>query len=145
MKPCSHSTTLPRHPAIPFKDKSERSALLVPCTHFVEFCYSLGFGTTAVSAIPETVLTSLLLRHYRQLSSGLHTLSSQSYSPAHACALFLCLSSPILTTLSTLQKCNIHILVKLSQSQEQRSAPVLEIPMEAAMPCKVKQCREVWC
>ena len=39
-------------------------------------------------AIPETVLTSLLLRHYKQLSSGLHTLSSQSYSPAHACALF---------------------------------------------------------
>ena len=39
-------------------------------------------------AIPETVLTSLLLRHQQQLSSGLHTLSSQSYSPAHACALF---------------------------------------------------------
>ena len=39
-------------------------------------------------AIPETVLTSLLLRHYKQLSSVLHTLSSQSYSPAHACALF---------------------------------------------------------
>ena len=39
-------------------------------------------------AIPETVLTSLLWRHYKQLSSGLHTLSSQSYSPAHACALF---------------------------------------------------------
>ena len=38
-------------------------------------------------AIPETVLISLL-RHYKQLSSGLHTLSSQSYSLAHACALF---------------------------------------------------------
>ena len=37
-------------------------------------------------AIPETVLTSLLLRHYKQLSSGVHTLSSQSYSHAHACA-----------------------------------------------------------
>ena len=39
-------------------------------------------------AIPETVLACLLLRHYKQLSSGLHTLFSQSYSPAHACALF---------------------------------------------------------
>ena len=38
-------------------------------------------------AIPETVLTSLLLRHYKQLSSGLHTLSSPCCSPAHACAL----------------------------------------------------------
>ena len=35
-------------------------------------------------AIPETLLISLLLRYYKQLSSGLHTLSSQSYSPAHA-------------------------------------------------------------
>ena len=39
-------------------------------------------------AIPETVLTSLLLRHYKQLSFGLRTLSSQSHSPAHACAQF---------------------------------------------------------
>ena len=31
-------------------------------------------------AILETVLTSLLLRHYKQLSSGLHTLSSRSCS-----------------------------------------------------------------
>ena len=39
-------------------------------------------------AIPMTVLASLSLRQYKQLSSGLHTLSSQFYSPAHACALF---------------------------------------------------------
>ena len=40
---------LPRHPAIRFKDTSERSVLLLPCAHFVEFYYSLGFGTTADS------------------------------------------------------------------------------------------------
>ena len=49
MNPHSHLATLPRHPAIWFKDKSEKSELLLLCTHFVEFCYSLGFGTTAVS------------------------------------------------------------------------------------------------
>ena len=37
--------------------------------------------------IPETVLTLLLLL-YKQVSSGLHTLPSQSFRPAHACALF---------------------------------------------------------
>ena len=29
--------TLPRHQAIRVKDKSERSVLLLPCTHFLEF------------------------------------------------------------------------------------------------------------
>ena len=53
MKPCSHPVVLPRHPAIQFKDKSERSMLLVlllPLYALLcELCYSLGFGTTAVS------------------------------------------------------------------------------------------------
>ena len=61
----------------------------------MEFCVHILWSFVTRSAlvplesvaIPETVLTSLLLRHYKQLSSGLHTLSSQSYSPAHACAL----------------------------------------------------------
>ena len=34
MKPCSHPVVLPRHPAIRFKDKSERSVLpFCLCTH----------------------------------------------------------------------------------------------------------------
>ena len=42
--------TLPRHPAVRFKDKSERSVLLFICTHFLwSFCYSLGFGNTGAS------------------------------------------------------------------------------------------------
>ena len=49
MKPFSHSATLPRRPAIRSKDKSERSVLLLHCTNSVDFCDSLGFGTTAVS------------------------------------------------------------------------------------------------
>ena len=49
MNPYSHLAALPRHPAIPFKDKSERSVLLLMCTHVVELCCSVGFGTTAVS------------------------------------------------------------------------------------------------
>ena len=62
---CSHSATFPRHPAIQFKDKSERSVLLLLFTHFVEFCHSLGCGTLQSVAILETVLTFLVLPHYK--------------------------------------------------------------------------------
>ena len=52
-------------------------------------------------AIPETVLTSLLLRHNRQLSSGFaHALFTVLQSCSRVC-LVLYLSSPIPTTLST--------------------------------------------
>ena len=49
MNPFSHLATLPRYPATRVMDKSERSVLRLPCTHFLELCYSLGFGTTAAS------------------------------------------------------------------------------------------------
>ena len=39
-------------------------------------------------AILETVRASSSLCQSKQLSSGLHTRSSQSYSPAHVCVLF---------------------------------------------------------
>ena len=61
---------LPRHPAILFKDKSERSVLLFPL-------YALLWSFVARSAlvplqsvvIPDTVLSvdSLLLCHYKQI------------------------------------------------------------------------------
>ena len=70
MKPCSHPVVLPRHPAIRFKDKSERSVLLLPL-------YALLWSFVARSAlvplqsvmIPETVLSvdSLLLFHCIQI------------------------------------------------------------------------------
>ena len=78
MKPCSHSATLPPHPTIGFRVKSERSALF-----FLVFCYSLGIGTTAVSG-DSWDSVDFLLRHDKQVSSGLQTLPSQSYSPARA-------------------------------------------------------------
>ena len=49
MRPFLHPVVFPRHPAILFNVKSERLVLLLPCAHFVEFCYSLGFGTTGDS------------------------------------------------------------------------------------------------
>ena len=70
MKPCSHPVVLPRHQAIRFKDKSERSVLLLPL-------YALLWGFVARSAlaplqsvvIPETVssVDSLLFCHYKQI------------------------------------------------------------------------------
>ena len=70
MKPCSHPVVLPRHPAIRFKDKSERSVLLLPL-------YALLWSFVARSAlvplqsvvIPETVLSvdSPVLCHYKQI------------------------------------------------------------------------------
>ena len=86
---------LPRHPAIQFKDKSERSVLLLLLYIFLwRCCYPprLWHHWRSV-AIPETMWASLSLRQYKQLSSGLHTLSSQFHSPDHTCALFLYLSS----------------------------------------------------
>ena len=55
---------------------------------FVEFFTRSALVPLESVAISETVLASLSLRQYKQLSSGLYTLSSQSYNPAHACALF---------------------------------------------------------
>ena len=86
---CSHFATLPRHSAIQFKDKSERSVLPFCFVHILwSFVTRSAFVPLQSVAIPETVLTSLSLRHYKQVSSGLNTLSSQSYSPSHACAPF---------------------------------------------------------
>ena len=88
MKPFSHSATLPRRPAIRSKDKSERSVLLLLVQILWIFVTRSALVPLQSVAIPETVLTSLFLRHCKQVSSGLHTPPSQSYSPAHACALF---------------------------------------------------------
>ena len=101
-----HSATLPRRPAIRSKYKSERSVLLARLWYL---CRSV--------AIPETVLTSLFLRHCKQVSSGLHTPPSQSLQSCSRVCPVLHLPSPIQTTLSTLHECNIHILVRLSRSQ----------------------------
>ena len=70
MKRCSHPIVLPRRQAIRFKDKSERSVLLLPL-------YALLWSSVARSGlvplqsvvIPETVLSvdSLLLCHYKQI------------------------------------------------------------------------------
>ena len=66
----------------------------------VEFCYSLGFGTTGDS------------RHHKQVASGSYTppvLFTRVHPPSFV--------EPESNTLSRLHKCNIHILVKLSRSQ----------------------------
>ena len=60
-------------PAVWFEDKSERLALLLPCTHLVTTRHSLGLKTVV---IPVTVLTSLSLLHYKQATSGSYTHSS---------------------------------------------------------------------
>ena len=68
-------------------------------------------------AIPDTVLTSLLLRHYQQVASGQYTHPSLVSCLVHACALFLFFVEPESNTLSTLHECNIDILMILSRSQ----------------------------
>ena len=116
MKPCSHPATLPRHPATRFKDKSERSVLHLPCTHFVELCYSLGFGTTTVSGESWDNVDFLVVAPLQPVVIQFaHALFTVLQSCSRVCPV-LYLSSPILTTLSTLHKCNTHILVKLSRS-----------------------------
>ena len=89
-----------------------------PCSHLATsssqcfFClaYTLwSFVTRSALAplqsvvIPETVSTSLLLCHYKEVSSGLHTLP---FTGSRVCPV-LRLSSPLRTTLSTLHECNI--------------------------------------
>ena len=64
MKPCSHSAALPRHPAIQFKDKSERSVLLFCLVHILRsFVTRSALEPLQTVAILETVLTPLLLHH----------------------------------------------------------------------------------
>ena len=107
MKPCSHSATFPRHPAIRFKDDSERSVLLLHCTHFVEFCYSLGFGTTAVSGDSRDSVDFLIVASVQTVVIQFaHALFTVLQSCSRVCPV-LYLSSPIQTTLSTLHVCNI--------------------------------------
>ena len=86
MKSCSYSVVLPCHPAIRFKDKSERSVLLFClCTHCCRSERSVPLLPLYASlqsfvarsalvplqsvAIPETALSvdSLLLCHYKQI------------------------------------------------------------------------------
>ena len=119
MKPCSHPVVLPRHPAIRFKDKSERSVLpFCLCTHCCRsersvpllLLYALLQSFVARSAvvplqpavIPETALSidSLLLCHYKQIVIQL----------AHA-------SFPVLLFWARVQPVH-HQLVGHSRSQE---------------------------
>ena len=72
-----------------FKDKSERDQCFFCLVHILwSFATRSALVPLQSVVIPETVLTSLLLCHYKQRSSGLHTLPSQSYFLAHAYALF---------------------------------------------------------
>ena len=107
MKPCSHPATLPRHPAIQFKDKSERSVLLSPCTHFWEFCHSLGFGTTAVSGDSRDSVDFLVVVPLQTtVIRFAHAPFAILLSCSRVCPV-LHLPSPIQTTLSALHECNI--------------------------------------
>ena len=116
MKPCSHHTTLPRHPDIRFKDMSERSVCLV------HILWSLLLARLWYHC-SQTVLTSLLLWHYKQLSSGLHTLPfTVLLSCSRVCPV---LPSPIPTTLSTLHKCNIHFMVGHPRAHSSLTSTVL--------------------
>ena len=69
-------------------------------------------------AIPETVLISLLLRHYKQVASGSYT----HHIPHWSSVLFTRVPSstfvePESNTLSKIHKCDIHMLVKLYRPQ----------------------------
>ena len=62
MKPCSHPVVLPRHPAIRFKDKSERSVPLLPLHALLQNLVARSALVPLQSvAIPETVC------HYKQI------------------------------------------------------------------------------
>ena len=70
MKPCSRPVVLPCHPAIRFKDKSERSVPLLPLYALLQiFVARSALVPLQPVVIPKTVLSvdSLLLCHYDQI------------------------------------------------------------------------------
>ena len=78
------------------------------------FCYSLGFGTTAVSGDSRDKVDVLIVVPLQtSVIRFAHAPFTVLLSCSRVCPV-LYLPSPILTTLSTLHKCNIHILLKLS-------------------------------
>ena len=118
MKPCSHPVVLPCHPAIRFKEKSEKSVLLLPLYALVQVSersvlllhlYTLLQSFVARSAlvplqpvvISETALSvdSLLLCHYKQIVT----------QPAHS-------SFPVLLFWARVHPVH-HQLVRHSRSQ----------------------------
>ena len=103
----SHLATVPRHPAIRFKDKSERSVLLLPCKYCVEFCHSFGFGTIAVSGDSSDSFDFLVVVPLQtSVIRFAHAPFTVLLSCSRVCPV-LHLSSPVQTTLSTLHECNI--------------------------------------
>ena len=107
MNPYSHLATVPRHPAIRFKDKSERSVLLFPCTYLVEFCHWFGFGTIVVSGDPRDSVGFLGVA---SLQTSVIWFAHAPFTVELSCSRVfpvLHLSSPVQTTLSTLHACNI--------------------------------------
>ena len=79
----------------------------LPCKHFVEFCYSLGFGTTAVSGDSWDSVDFLVVAPLQTIVIRFaHAPFTVLLSCSRVCPV-LHLSSPIQTTVSTLHECNI--------------------------------------
>ena len=97
--------------------------LATSCSHPVqgkersvpEFCYSLGLEVTAVNGdFSDSVDFPIVALLQKVVIRFAHAYSCRS---THAVCLFLYLTSTILTTLTTLLKCNIQTLMKLSRSK----------------------------
>ena len=89
------------HPAVRFKDDSEKSALLLFCAHFVE-C------VVRSTSIP---LESVEILVIASIQTVVNRFANTLFTVPHCCSnvcFVLCLSSLILTTLSTLHNCNFH-------------------------------------
>ena len=110
------TATMPRIPATRFKDKSERSVLLFALYTFCVILLLSALVPMQSAAIPETVLTSFLLRHYKQLSS---VCTRSVDSPTVLFARVPC-SVPVEPNSDHIEHVTqvyIHILVKLIRSQ----------------------------
>ena len=80
---------LPPCQAIRFEDKSERSALLLPCAYLMEFCHSFGFGTIAVSGDSGDSVDFLFVASLQtSVIRFAHAPFTVPYCPAHACAVY---------------------------------------------------------
>ena len=107
MKPCAHLATLPRHPAIRFKDKSERLVLLLPCKHFLwSFVTRSDLVPLQPVVIPRDSVDFLVVVPLQTcVIRFAHAPFTVLLSCCRVCPVPR-LSRPIQTSLSTLHECN---------------------------------------
>ena len=116
MNPFSHFATLPRHPAIRFKDKSERSVLLFA---LYTFCGVLLVARLWYLCSQWRFLRQCRLPHCCVTTNKGHLVDTRIlHWPPVLFTRVPCSSfgGPESNTLSTLHKCNLHILVRLLRS-----------------------------